>query len=242
MQATANKVGRHSTLGKKPTTLRMVAADALWRFVQTGGRVLCIALFASVYDWWVLAILLPHVVLMFAWIFKKAADESPSRRLHHAVLNAFFSVCLFLSIRPSRYWYVVLHVLFVVENLFVLLTWYLNSPDRGAWFHTWGLVGGLLSTPLHVSLQLLYYGCCHPNSDIPHSVPCDRHTWQRELLQRDWKTVVHSYKMNCAPVWISLLTKGATGWYLDKKSARERRHVVVCSAFLLFLLKHKGVN
>lgn len=37
VQATANKVGRHSTLGKKPTTLRMVAADALWRFVQTGG-------------------------------------------------------------------------------------------------------------------------------------------------------------------------------------------------------------
>lgn len=127
------------------------------------------------YDWWVLADLLPHVVLMFAWIFKKAADELLSRRLHHAVLNAFFSVfshfSLFLSIRPSRYWYLVLNVLFVVENLFMLLMWYLHSPDRGAWFHTWGLVGGLLSTPLHVSLQLLYYRCCHPNSDIPHCVP-----------------------------------------------------------------------
>ena len=47
VQATASKVGRHSTLGKKPTTLRMVAADVLWRFVQTGGRVPCTALRSS---------------------------------------------------------------------------------------------------------------------------------------------------------------------------------------------------
>jgi hypothetical protein len=56
--------------------------EAAWRLAETSGRVLCIALFTSVFRWWTLAVLVPHVVLMFLWYHKKGrkAGDKPRQK------------------------------------------------------------------------------------------------------------------------------------------------------------------
>jgi hypothetical protein len=51
--------------------LKHQVLEMTWRLCETGGRVLCIAIFASVFKWWILAVLAPHGLAMLAWYCKK---------------------------------------------------------------------------------------------------------------------------------------------------------------------------
>jgi hypothetical protein len=51
--------------------LKHQVLEMLWRLCETGGRLLCIALFAFVFKWWILAVLAPHGFVMLSWYHRK---------------------------------------------------------------------------------------------------------------------------------------------------------------------------
>lgn len=259
------------------TSFQHMALDFLWRLAETGGRVLSIALFASLFRWWSLAVLIPHALIMSVCFYHKNRD------LHNAnvmlgLLVGYFSLFSFIQIfyhkggdeedadendggfpadrlstddrisddeqlgndrlptndqlstsdrlptsdrlstndqlsiedrlscsdyystigkfsvlsqnletlkgslkcrdkGPAggedadsdsvndyfyehyfrvRYRSCLLYGLFYVENFTMLILWYVLTPERGVWYHHWGLVAGLLSLPLHALFQRLY--------------------------------------------------------------------------------------
>jgi Flp pilus assembly protein TadB len=56
-------------------TLKHQVFEFFWRLCETGGRVLAIATFATVFKWWVLAVLVPHALVMLVWYGKKERRE-----------------------------------------------------------------------------------------------------------------------------------------------------------------------
>ncbi|KAK7089436.1 XK-related protein 6-like [Littorina saxatilis] len=169
----------------RPSTVRHQAFDFLWRLAETGGRVLCIALFASVFQFWLLAVLIPHGLIMACWQFLQERDGSVISLLEYLVYAYVFQFCFINNYSGgySRIQYLVFYVLFYAESFAMLGLWYWFTPYDGEWFHLWGLVAGLASLPLHVLLQLFYYKCCHPNSqNIKVFVVGDRGTWKQHLI------------------------------------------------------------
>ena len=180
------RTDRNSEGERRTASFRHQVFDMTWRLAETGGRVLCIALFVSLFKFWLLAVLLPHGLLMFGWLYlQKKRDTSVITVLTYFVFAYVLQFCFinFSCAEHLRIRYIVFYVLFYAESFGMLLAWYLVTPDQGAWFHTWGLVGGLASLPLHVALQLLYYKCCHPSKgDIKTCIPCDWETWKLDIF------------------------------------------------------------
>nr|KAG5713004.1 hypothetical protein BaRGS_021798 [Batillaria attramentaria] len=155
----------------------------LWRVCETGGRVLCIALFASTFEYWVFAVLCSHYVIMVVWFI-----WVNSNRDSWAVLTCFLFgyVLLFympFHSRPSRYLHLFYYVIFHAENFLMLGLWAGMTSDRDAWFYIPVIVAVVVFFFLHIVMQVVYYKAFHPKSkDIDWCTTCD------------WKTVHQSLK------------------------------------------------
>jgi hypothetical protein len=134
-----------------------------------------VALFASVFRWWVLAVLAPHALLMAAWYCRKDAHHPGTPQIISNLPFAYVSVFAFIprcrslvetSPDYTRIRYAVFYVLFYSENIAMGLLWCFYTPYDGTWLHTWGLVLVLGALPVHIGLLMFYYACCHPQS--PH--------------------------------------------------------------------------
>ena len=206
--AAFTKARRNKRDGASPATLKNMIFDLLWRLAETGGRVVAIALFATAFRFYVLPVLIPHVLLMLCWYIKKDVKNifkqiAPKARLLADLLCAYLSLFTFvprtqllvnITMPYSRIRYLVFYALFYSENVAMVLAWYFTTPD-GSWLHTAGLVAVLTAFPLHVALQVLYYAKCHPHpqgvkreysyGDTKPCLPRNKNTWKRELWDID---------------------------------------------------------
>nr|KAG5686722.1 hypothetical protein BaRGS_020248 [Batillaria attramentaria] len=137
----------------------------VWRVCETGGRVLCIALFASTLENWVFGIVGFHFVVMFVWFVWSDSDDGVAKKAITGVLFGYIMVFYMLfHRRPSRYVYLVYYALFYTENVLMLALWAVMTSDRDAWFYIPAIVTVIVLFLLHIVTQLLYYKCFHPKA------------------------------------------------------------------------------
>nr|KAG5705304.1 hypothetical protein BaRGS_010755 [Batillaria attramentaria] len=152
----------------------------LWRAFETGGRVLCIAMFASAFDFWLFGILLFHWVVTSGWLMNQRTTFYKNKYLEKAfnIICGYVMLFCFLNLREghTRYRFLVFYLIFYIENFFMLAFWFRFTRDLGAWFHIWGFITVLIFFVLHVIFQLLFYTFFHPTQAIPYCLPCDSYT------------------------------------------------------------------
>ena len=66
----AERAWRNWWANKQPMELRHVPLVFVWRLAEVGGRVLCLALFASAFKHALWAVVLPHWALMALWCYR----------------------------------------------------------------------------------------------------------------------------------------------------------------------------
>ena len=157
----------------------------IWRACETGGRVLCIAMFASAFDLWVFGILLFHWIVNAVWLMNQRTTFYAQRCLEKVfnIICGYVMLFCFLNLREghTRYRFLIYYIIFYIENFFMLAFWFRFTPDLGAWFHIWGFIVVLIFFILHIIFQLLYYSCCHPTNSIQYCLPCDKYTFYESV-------------------------------------------------------------
>nr|KAG5696222.1 hypothetical protein BaRGS_019924 [Batillaria attramentaria] len=150
---------------------------------MTGGRVLCIALFASTLENWVFGIVGFHFVVTFVWYVWSDWGHGVASTAVFGVLFGYVTVFYMPSHpRPSRYLYLVYYALFYTENFLMLALWAVMTSDRDAWFYIPAIVTVIVLFLLHIITQLLYYKWVHPKAgDIEWCMKCDRKTFIQSL-------------------------------------------------------------
>lgn len=181
---------RFSRDDKENLSLRSLPFYFVWRASETGGRVLCIAFFASAFDQWVFAILLLHWVIASGWLMSQHTTFYENKRLEKAfnVICGYVMLFCFLNLREghTRFRYLLFYFLFYVENFVMLAFWFRFTPDLGTWFHIWGFIAVLILFVLHVGSQLLYYISFHPTHSIKFCLPCDKYVVYSSICYEGW--------------------------------------------------------
>nr|KAG5687289.1 hypothetical protein BaRGS_001954 [Batillaria attramentaria] len=108
----------------------------LWRLAETGGRVLCIAYFASVFGLWVLLVLVVHWVVLLLWyliFFKNGTNDGTLVFFGSSAIYTYSLMFCYLHHQegPSRYRYIVFYIIFYLENFVMLVV--ASSATEGPW-------------------------------------------------------------------------------------------------------------
>lgn len=128
------------------------------------------ALFASIYGWWVFVLAAAHWTVMTAWLIwqhksyhKSNYDEIPL----HAVIGVIHIFCFFNTKQgPTRYRAVIFYILIFIENTVMFGLWYREQDSRDKMYGLPALVfvwGGFF---VGIFFMLLYYHGCHPKGKI----------------------------------------------------------------------------
>uniref|UniRef100_A0A2C9L4Q6 XK-related protein n=1 Tax=Biomphalaria glabrata TaxID=6526 RepID=A0A2C9L4Q6_BIOGL len=151
----------------------------IWRASEIGGRVLCIAMFASAFDLWVFGPLVFHWVFMSGWLILQRTAFYKNKCLEKVfnIICGYVMVFCFLNLREgqTRFRVILFYFIVYVENFFMLALWFRFTQDLGAWFHLGGFITVMLLFLVHVVFQLVYYRFFHPTKDIKLCLPCDRY-------------------------------------------------------------------
>ncbi|KAK7476703.1 hypothetical protein BaRGS_00032040 [Batillaria attramentaria] len=183
----------HRSSGKMSKSAQLV--KFLWRTFETGGRVLCMTLFASTLEYRLLAVLVPHVLLVAFWDIRRNVKEwhletmstnCGSRRLENnsidwknvasALLLGYVSLFYFPPslgpphqrsrlLIPSRYVYVGYYIVFYLENVLMLISWAWLTPGLDVWFFRSSIMTFVGFFIFHIVAQVAYYKFFHPNCD-----------------------------------------------------------------------------
>ena len=176
---------RNSRNDKCKMQLPSIPFYFIWRACETGGRVLCIAMFATAFDFWVFGILLFHWGLVSGWLMNQRTTFYSQRCLEKVfnVICGYVMLFCFLNLREghTRYRFLIYYVIFYVENFFMLAFWFRFTPDLGSWFHIWGFIVILIFFVLHIVFQLLYYSCFHPTEKIDYCLSCDNYSFYHSV-------------------------------------------------------------
>ncbi|KAK7505685.1 hypothetical protein BaRGS_00002956 [Batillaria attramentaria] len=149
----------------------------LWRVCETGGRVLCIALFASMFENWVFAVLGPHFLIMFSWVVWSRGSKFASDILLCMCFGYMMLFSMPFHSHPSRYVYFVYYVMFYTENFLMLGLWAGMTSDRDAWFYIPAIVTVIVFFILHIVMLFLNYKVAHPKARrIKY---CEKWDWKR---------------------------------------------------------------
>lgn len=171
-----HKSQRNSCQNKKKLQNRSLPLYFLWRASETGGRVLCLAFFASTFQAWVFAFVLSHWLVNSVWLMCQNTTfyTTTFHKVLANVVSGYVMLFCYISVQEghSRFRFLIYYVAFYVENVVMLALWFRFTPDKGEWFHEAGFAVVLALFVLHVIFQLAYYTWCHPTKDIKYCLPC----------------------------------------------------------------------
>ncbi|CAG5118893.1 unnamed protein product [Candidula unifasciata] len=173
-----NKSLRINNLQKAKMSLTSIPFYFIWRASEVGGRILCIAMFASVFKQWVFLVLGLHWMIMFIWLIGQKTTFYGTRCLEVAfnLLCGYVMIFCFLNLREghTRFRFAIFYCIMYTENLIMLAFWFRFTRDLGAWFHMWVFAAVFVLFAIHMTFQLLYYMVFHPTKNIQLCLPCDR--------------------------------------------------------------------
>ncbi|XP_054772465.2 XK-related protein 6-like [Lytechinus pictus] len=137
-----------------------------WRLFTITSRVLAMALFGSIYEWWVFVLAAAHWAVMTAWLVwqdtsfhESKCDEIP----FDAIIGIVHIFCFFnMKGGPTRYRAIIFYVIVFIENTVMFGFWYAETDSQEERYGLPALVfvwGGFF---VGIFLMLLYYYCFHP--------------------------------------------------------------------------------
>lgn len=180
---------RNSREDKEKMTLRSIPFFFVWRASETGGRILCLAMFALASGFWVFAILLLHWLVISLWLMNQRTTFYKNRCLEKVfnIICGYVMIFCFLNLREghTRYRFLFYYFIFYGENFVMLIFWMHSYPQLGGWFHIWGFITVMVLFVLHIFVQLLYYTFFHPTKNIQYCLPCDKYTFYNLVCYDD---------------------------------------------------------
>ncbi|XP_063694482.1 uncharacterized protein LOC134826129 isoform X2 [Bolinopsis microptera] len=137
----------------------------LYKVFLVSYRMLCLAVFASLYRGYLILLLFTHSLIMLLWIlyldssFSSSNHEEIAFNFTVAMLKAF----TFVNVSPgrSRNRVVLYHVCLNVENVVIGTVWYYKTVHE----IEYGLIAIVSMGALYlvgILIKTLYYTCCHP--------------------------------------------------------------------------------
>ncbi|KAG8195268.1 hypothetical protein JTE90_028419 [Oedothorax gibbosus] len=136
------------------------------------SRVLALASFATVFEHWTLVFCGVHWCLMTSWLVLMrtnfcASTSGQPRPLEEFVFNVVVGVIYvfcFVNVKdePTRWKYATYYFLIGIENLVLVILWYLYA-DRELWFRVPLLTAVILCLAVGLACLVAYYVFLHPN-------------------------------------------------------------------------------
>ena len=162
-----------------------------YKFWIITGRVLGLALFTYFYHQWVVAVIVPHIVLMFGYLFG-VYREVWKVDVFKVIMHSFYSVVAYFPIhneyRPMGE-LLGFYILFMAENIIMValpngVHFYSSVNSHhfpGTLFYHLFTVGVLVFSALGLIFMTIYYFCVHRSSEsvwqsnlkcLPRGCPC----------------------------------------------------------------------
>lgn len=156
-----------------------------WRLSMIASRMLALALFASIFSWWVAVVAAVHWLLMLGWIIRMKTsfcDNRLEELAYDAILAIMFIYCYFNPVdSPTRYRYAKYYSFNFVENSLLLAAWFTYS-NPSLWYRLPALYTHYALFALGILLMLIYYLFFHPTQAIRCCLGVD----DNEKDRRDW--------------------------------------------------------
>ncbi|XP_074598771.1 XK-related protein 6-like [Brevipalpus obovatus] len=163
---------RLSLPNKAPLSWQGIAVQFLWRLFVIAARVLALALFAAVYNWYISIVCGIHCFIMFLWIVSMkttfcAFSTNKFEELgYDAILAVMFIFCYFNPVdSPTRYRYTIFYLFMFSENTLLMVLWYIKAPED-IWYRYPAIIGHYLSFFTGLLFMISYYLLLHPSGDI----------------------------------------------------------------------------
>ncbi|XP_015783406.1 XK-related protein 6 [Tetranychus urticae] len=157
---------RLSLPNKVSLTWQGIAVQFLWRFSVIAARVLALALFAAIYNWYISIVCGVHCIIMFAWIvsMKTSFCENRCEELgYNAVLAVMYIFCYFNPVdSPTRYRYAIYYTFMFCENTLLMTLWFTKAEPH-LWYRIPAFVGHYMSFFIGLLYMLVYYLVYHPS-------------------------------------------------------------------------------
>ena len=138
---------------------------------MVGSRILCLALFASVYGYWIFIVCGCHWFIMLVWMLWLKSNFCSSRCLEfffNMVIAAVHVFCFVNVIEGNtRLRYLLYYTIIFSENIGLTFGWYIFAHTESIWYLEAAIsiiIGGFF---LGLFFQILYYVFFHPNNYPP---------------------------------------------------------------------------
>eukprot|EP00057_Strongylocentrotus_purpuratus_P011770 XP_011666244.1 PREDICTED: XK-related protein 4-like [Strongylocentrotus purpuratus] len=155
---------------KEKLSYSNVALIFVWRLFTITARVLAMALFASIYGWWVFVLAAAHWAVMTAWLIWQRTSYHTSKYDEipfDAVIGIIHIFCFFnMKEGPTRCRAVIFYILIFIENTVMFGLWYREQDSREKMYGLPALVfvwGGFF---VGIFFMSFYYRFYHPNGKI----------------------------------------------------------------------------
>lgn len=145
----------------------------MWRFSMVGPRILAFALLASVTRVYVvLSIIMGHwiVSIIYAVCKRFPSENNPVAEMVLCIVTGFMFIFTDWNTtngykRPP---YLVYYVIIFVENVTMVIVWFILTPDKRGWYHFAALVvvtggfgiGLIFMIFYYLNFQVLHIKCC----------------------------------------------------------------------------------
>ncbi|XP_063968751.1 XK-related protein 6-like [Lytechinus pictus] len=166
-----HKALRDSRADKKKITYYGVVLRITWRLFTITARVIALALFASIYEWWVFVVVGAHWVMMTLWLVWQQTDFCDTKFeevLFDAVMGIIHIFCFFnMKEGRTRYRALVFYTIIFIENTIMFGLWYHRQESREKMYGLPALIfvwGGFF---IGAFLMAFYYRFCHPTGKLP---------------------------------------------------------------------------
>lgn len=153
-----------------------VVLQFFWRYFTIGTRVLAMALFASVFTWYIFIFCGIHYVIVFTWILLQNTsfflDENNKRKpcaeFLFDIVVAWIHLYCFFNVKEghTRIRYIIFYTIVYVENLILTFSWFIKTQTDDLPYHTPALLLVVIGFWVGMFFMLLYYLRFHPN-DYP---------------------------------------------------------------------------
>ena len=145
----------------------------IWRACEVGPRMVVLALFASEFHYYFLIGLAGHWIAMFIWVtlLKPNFYERTCDKIAFNIVFGYVLIFCFQNVQEgnTRFRALLYYCVVYAENLSMLVAWLYFTTHNSDWYYLFAIIIVPSGMVLHISVQLLYYKCCHPRS---HSIVC----------------------------------------------------------------------
>ncbi|XP_071511142.1 XK-related protein 6-like [Diadema antillarum] len=169
-----HKALRDSCTDGNSITYLALALRMAWRLFTITSRVIAMALFAAIYEWWIFVVGGVHWLVITVWLVWQETtfcDTKFEEVLFDCVMGFIHIFCFFnVKEGATRYRALLFYTVIFVENTVMFGLWYSYQESQEQIYGLPALVfvwGGFF---LGIFLMVFYYRFCHPKGQLPYCI------------------------------------------------------------------------